>query len=190
MLAYFRLLDMDFPRRWRLNLPRDSSGEECNPWPFLEGKPLPVMSDLVISIKRQGTPLDFTFGPFDVPFVTPEVAELIQETAGEDVQLIPARLETGKPMRILVVTRLEDCFDHMRSEVAYRTDEHAKALGKPWTSGHPHTVYKLLIDPAKTENRHVLRIKTWIGPLIVSEDVKNVLERRGITGVSYLPVTS
>ena len=49
-------------------------------------------------------------------------------------------------------------------------------------------VRDLRIEPAKVGDARVLRASGWPGPLIVSEDIKQALERLGATGTKFTEV--
>ncbi|WP_323383025.1 imm11 family protein [Myxococcus dinghuensis] len=44
------------------------------------------------------------------------------------------------------------------------------------------------LDPSRVGQAHVFRVEGWLGPLIVSEDLKQALERLGATGMKFTEV--
>ncbi|WP_426730664.1 imm11 family protein [Myxococcus faecalis] len=51
------------------------------------------------------------------------------------------------------------------------------------------SVSRMRIDPAKVEGAKVFRTWSWTVALIVSEEIKEALERAGITGAKFTDVT-
>ena len=58
--------------------------------------------------------------------------------------------------------------------------------GTPW-AGHP-TWQGLRIDPTKVGDAHLFRPWGWTMVLIVSEKLKQALEREGLTGTRFTEV--
>ncbi len=51
--------------------------------------------------------------------------------------------------------------------------------------GQYFSVRDLRIDKAKVGNAKVFRLEGWTGPLIVSGEIKDALERMGATGTRF-----
>jgi hypothetical protein len=186
---YFDVIPADDLPQWFLDVPIDATGNDCDPWPFMAGRRLESYSPLTMPIADDGPAMDFSFAAFGIPVVAPELGMRLQELAGEDVQLIPVTLQDGRSISILVATRRVDCLDHQRSAIQYYSEEHAADIGRPEKVGKPNMVLKLVIDSARTEDRKVLRIKDWEGPLIVREDIARAMQQWEVTGVGFLSVT-
>jgi hypothetical protein len=116
------------------------------------------------------------------PVVHVKVATVFSELAPDDVQLIPVDVE-GQPDQylILVATRLIRCIDEKASKVRFWTPEH----GVPDKVGHSIAVDDLHIDKAKVGIAKVFRPEGWEVTLIVSEDIKDAMERMGATGTRF-----
>jgi hypothetical protein len=80
-----------------------------------------------------------------------------------------------------VATRLIRCIDEQASRIELWTHED----GVPHKVGQYASVRDLRIDKAKAGSVHVLRCEGWSSPLIVSEDIKDALERMGATGTRF-----
>jgi hypothetical protein len=184
-MRYFDIIPDDRLPQWMLDVPLNSNGDECDPWPFTEGHRLCDYGPLTIPIEYPGPAMDFSFAHFGIPIVSPEVGNKFRLVAGEDVQLLPAKLSDGRSMYVLVVARLEDCLDHERSTLTY----HQPGTGRPDKIGKPNMVVKLIIDPKRARGRKVLRIRDWEESLIVSEEVAEAMQQWEVTGVKFLPVT-
>jgi hypothetical protein len=174
--------DVYVPRRWHLDTPLDSQGRRVHDWDFKRGTPVQVEGRLKIPIEITGRPLDFSEAGTSIPVVHVRVAAMLSERAPGDVQFIPADIE-GQPDQylILVATRLIRCIDEQASEVSFWTPEH----GVPDKVGQYMGVDRLRIDKAKVGNAKVFRPKGWSSTLIVSEEIKDALERMGATGTKF-----
>jgi hypothetical protein len=104
-----------------------------------------------------------------------------------DMQLIPVDVEAhAEQFYILVCTQLVKCIDDEKSgEVRYWKPED----GRPEMTGTYRVVYAMRIDPTKVGDAQVFRTWGYEGDLIVSEDVKQALERVGATGTRFTEVT-
>jgi hypothetical protein len=186
---YFKLNDdVYIPGRWDLDTPMDAQGRKLDDWLFREGKPLSIEGRLRIPIGAgDGTVLDFTEAGIGVPIVSARAASLFAEMAPSDTQLIPVDVEAHlEPFYILVCTRVVKCIDDEKSgEVQYWRPED----GRPEMTGTYRAVYVMRIDPTKVGDAQVFRTWGYEGVLIVSEEVKQALERVGATGTRFTEVT-
>ncbi|SEU07719.1 imm11 family protein [Stigmatella erecta] len=187
---YFDLHDDVYIQgRWELGDPAGSQGREVDdPWQFAEGRPVRVEEQLRVPITHSGTPLDFSLAGVGVtPILHQRVADLLAELAPDDVQAIPVGVDgQPEPYCILVATRAIRCIDDQASaEVQYWKPED----GQPDRVGEYRAVHGMRIDPAKVGDAQVFRPWGWTVVLLVSEDVKEALERAGVTGVKFTEVT-
>jgi hypothetical protein len=174
--------DISAPQRWHLDTPVDSKGRKVFDWDFKRGTPVHVEGRLRIPVEAAGRPLDFSEAGIRIPVVHVKVASMLAEQARGDVQLIPADIK-GQPDQylVLVATRLIRCIDEKASKVRFWTPEH----GVPDKVGHYIAVDRLRIDKVKVGNAKVFRPEGWSGSLIVSEELKDALERMGATGTRF-----
>jgi hypothetical protein len=102
------------------------------------------------------------------------------------VQFLPVEVENHPgPYFILNTLRTIRCIDDARcEEVQYWRPED----GEPEKVGQYQSVVGLRIDPTKVEGAHIFRPWGWRVALLVSEDVKEALEREGITGTRFTEV--
>lgn len=186
---YFELAeDMSHPGRWLLGNPMDAQGQEVESRQFMRGESTQVEGHLRVPIYHPGTALDFSLvddGGF--PVVSRKVATVLSEVTPGDVQLFPVEVESRpEPYFLLNVTCLVKCIDDEASaEVRYWKPED----GRPERVGQYRGVYGLRIDPTKVGDAKVFRTWGWRGTLIVAEDVKEALERTGVTGLKFEEVT-
>jgi len=189
-MRYFKLSDdMSLQGRWLLGDPTDSQGQKVDdPWQFEAGGSVAIEERLKIPIYHPGSPLDFTLTDVGgAPVVHKRAASIFAELAPDDVQVIPVDVDgLLEPYCILVATRLIRCIDDNASEeVRYWKPED----GRPEKVGKYRAVYGMRIDPTKVGDAKVLRTWGWTGALIVSEDIKEALERAGVTGAKFEEVT-
>jgi hypothetical protein len=180
---FFELADdVDVPHRWHLDTPTDSQGQKVDYWQFKRGAPVHIQERLRIPVEIAGTPLDFTEANVRVPVVHVRVASMFAELAPDDVQLIPVDVE-GHPDQylILVATRLIRCIDEKASRIELWTHED----GVPHKVGQYSSVRDMRIDKAKVGSARVFRCEGWTGTLIVSEEIKDALDRMGATGTRF-----
>lgn len=174
--------DLYVPRRWHLDTPIDSQGRKVFDWDFKRGTPVHVEGRLKLPVEIPGRPLDFSWAGLSIPVVHVKVASMLAERAPGDVQLIPADIE-GQPEQylVLVATRLIRCIDEAASEVSFWTPED----GVPEKVGQYMGVDRLRIDKQKVGNAKVFRPEGWEVVLIVSEEIKDAMERLGTTGTRF-----
>ncbi|MFY2556397.1 imm11 family protein [Corallococcus terminator] len=185
---FFKLSDdVEVPGRWHLGIPMDVHGREVeDPWVFKKGVVVPHLGRLVIPRDHPGRSLDFSEAGFATPVLHARAAEVFDVLAPSDVQLIPVEIQGHSgAFSILVATRLIHCVDERASdEVAHWTPED----GQPEKVGQYRKVSGLRIDPARVGDAKVFRPWGWSVALIVSEDLKQALERLGATGTHFIDV--
>ncbi|HLL00153.1 MAG TPA: DUF1629 domain-containing protein [Myxococcaceae bacterium] len=180
---YFELADDVYvPRRWHLDVPTDSHGQQVDDRQFMYGIPVHVADRLRVPVEIAGEPLNFTLAGIGAPVVHVRVASMFAELAPEDVQLLPVDVE-GQPDQylILVATRLIRCIDEQASRIELWTHED----GVPHKVGQYASVRDMRIDKAKVGSAQVFRCEGWMSSLIVSGEIKDALERMGATGTRF-----
>jgi hypothetical protein len=180
---FFELYDdLHIRGRWQLKNPIDSAGRSVNDWDFRLGTPVRVEGRLKICLEHASRPLDFSETNSRIPLVHVKVAFVFSELAPSDVQLIPMDIE-GQPEHylILVATRRIRCIDEKASKVQFWQPED----GLPDKVGQYYAVDDLHIDKSKVGNAKVFRPEGWEGTLIISEDIKDALERMGATDTKF-----
>lgn len=183
---FFKLSDDRYvPNRWHLDTPIDSQGHKVFDWDFTKGTPVHVQGRLKIPVEIAGTPLDYSWAGLSVPVVHRKVATVLAKMAPDDIQLIPADIESLPDQHfVLVATRLIRCIDEEASKVSFWKPEH----GVPEKVGQYMGVDRLRIDKTKAGNAQVFRPEGWVVALIVSEGVKDALESMGVTGTRFTEV--
>jgi hypothetical protein len=130
--------------------------------------------------------LDFTQDAFATPVVHERVVRILERLGLHEVQFLPVEVENHPgPYFILNALRIIRCIDDARcEEVEYWRPED----GQPERVGEYQSVAGLRIDPTKVEGARIFRPWGWTLALLVSEDVKEALEREGITGTRFTEV--
>jgi hypothetical protein len=180
---FFELADdVNVPHRWHLAMPRNTQGVKVDDYEFWSGAPVHIQGRLRIPVEIAGKALDYTEAGINIPVVHVRVASLFAELAPDDVQLLPVDVE-GQPdqYNILVATRLIHCIDEQASRIELWTHED----GVPHKVGQYFSVRDMRIDKSKVGSAQVFRCEGWSGSLIVSEEIKNALERMGATGPRF-----
>jgi hypothetical protein len=107
---------------------------------------------------------------------------LFEHLAPDDVQRIPAvSAATDAELEILNVLHAEPCLDERMSTVEYFTKEDNRSD----LAGKPRSVVFLTIKPSEVNGRAVFRVRDWLGPLIVSDHVREALVAAGLTGLRF-----
>ncbi|QRN97350.1 hypothetical protein JRI60_51865 [Archangium violaceum] len=186
-MRYFRLSDdVYLPGRWELGRLSDQRGEEVWPALLMRGEPAHIEGRIKAPVKIAGKPLDFSHAAMGIPVVHVRAASVFKELAAEDVQFFPVDIE-GHPEQYLIlnVTRVVKCIDDQASEeVRYWKPED----GRPEKTGQYRAVYGMRMDPSKMGDAKVFRPWGWTVALIVSEEIKEALERIGATGTKFKEV--
>ncbi|WNG20472.1 imm11 family protein [Cystobacter fuscus] len=186
---YFRLLDdLQLPGRWELDDPVDQRGQALRTWLLARGESAHVEGRLRIPIYVPGRSLDFSLlAGAPIPVVRARVAAVFSELAPDDVQLIPVDVDgQTEPYVLLNITRVVKCIDDEASdEVRYWKLED----GQPEKLGQYRSVIGMRIDPSKVGNAGVFRTWGWELAIVVSEAIKDALERMGATGTKFQEVT-
>ncbi|MFP2904211.1 imm11 family protein [Pyxidicoccus sp. 3LFB2] len=189
-MRYFELdQNLYIPGLWYLDTPVDGSGTEVGSWLFTRGRSASVQEPLKVDLFRPGNPLDFSLADAGaVPVVHPKVADVFTSLAPGDLQTWPIQV-TGQPEPYVLVnvSRLVDCIDDAASEHVERwipEDED----DQPERAGEYRNVVGMRIDKSRVGDARVFRPWGWTTVLVVSEDIKEALERTGATGMKFREV--
>lgn len=184
-MRYFDLFDnMYIKSRWFLKTPLAEDGTEIDARTFTEGKPVDVRP-AILPIREMGVPLDFTLADHAMPVANARAARIFERLAGDDVQLIPIRVE-GQPGEYFIVnaTRALACVDEKAcEEVTFWTKDDFRAD----LAGTYKSIIGLRIDPSKARGHALFWVKDWV-QLIASEAIKEAFEKEGIIGAKFTPV--
>jgi len=184
---YYDFLDeKEIPGRWYLKVPIGPAGW-VNPEQFVSGTgPVNPEGPLKIGFRRPGDPLDYTMADRGMPVASERAAAVFREIAGKDVELVPLEVE-GRSEQYYIVNaiRTADCVDEVRSEEVSRFGPED---GRPDLLGEYRSIRLLRIDPSRTGGLDIFRVRKFEVALIVSERLKEALERANLTGLYFKPV--
>lgn len=183
--------DLHVPGRWHLTDPTDRNGRSLDHELAkarridLEGPVRLVHSEFA----ERGRPVDYSeLAGIIAPVVHVRVARLLTELAPSDVQVLLAEIEgQAKQFCVINVIREVQCIDDERcTEVEYytpRADDGSLGAARRYAS-----VIGLRIDPAKVRDEKIFRTWGWSSTIIVSDEIKQGLERIGTVGVRFTEV--
>ncbi|MFY0565489.1 imm11 family protein [Archangium lansingense] len=176
---------------WVLQGPFNEHGARLTePGKFCRGQRLDMADQadpLTFRIAQpSGTPVEFNISAIGIPVVPARVVHLFEQLGVQDVQFLPTKIASHPgPWFILNVTRVVKCIDDARCRgVTYWKPED----GEPKKVGTYRAVYDMRIDPAKTEGARIFRTWGWRVAIVVSQDIKEALEREHVTGAKFIEV--
>ncbi|CAM4492764.1 imm11 family protein [Corallococcus exiguus] len=187
-MQYFDLHEHVAEGFWFLGHPLDAQGRELDdPWQFRVGGLAHFKGKIKFPVDVEGASRDYSHAAFSTPVVNARLAALFQEMAPNDIELIPVEIDShAGPYFILNALRTIPCVDtEASSDVVYWTEED----GIPEKVGTLSFISEMRIDTSKVGDAKVFRPSEWDVVLIVSEDIKDAMERAGITGAKFEAVT-
>lgn len=176
--------DINYPERWYLD---EIAGDNINKgynWQFLTGDGV-VDQRYILSLTRDGVEMDFTLtSAFVVPIVSDRLKNALSSVEG--VRFFEITLErerqTFRQYYAMVTDKMIDCFDEEASVYQVFTPDDPV---RPDRAGDYHSVLRLVVDPIKAAGHDIFRIKRYPTALIVSDRVKRILEKRGLSGLRF-----
>jgi len=185
MMRYFELRDdMLIAKRWHLGEVVASSGDE----PRLR---VGISFDageqpLKVEVGQVGKALEYSSTSFAVPIARLSLGEAIEQVAAGDVQRIPVNMPGYHDFEVLNSVRVVRCLDENRSEFTKWTkNDHRAHL-----AGQYRMVTRLkIMSEHVPADAHFFRVEGWLVALIVSEKVKEAMERVGCLGAKFVAVT-
>jgi hypothetical protein len=184
MTRYYSL-GMTDEDRWHLDLDQHfADGSPVDIWAYSRCEVIKHPKPVPFRIQVQGKRVDYNPTAFLVTVVSERMARVLEESAANDVQVIPAIVNgTTDRWNVINIITCVDCIDHHRSLIYYYPrDDHEKP-------GKPRGVLKLAVDAELIGDPQVLHPKDWVVATIVSEKVKMAVERIGASGIDFMLVT-
>jgi Immunity protein family (Imm11) len=175
-----------FPDKWFLDEPLSAKGDEIDAREFTEGALYQGIPPARVPIGNPGQEVAFNLAAFDMPVVSTRVAEAVSRIAADDVQFFPVEIPGAREeYQILNAVHSLDCLDETRSEFTrWQEGDHRSDL-----IGQYRMISTIRIDPARTRNHQLFRIKNWPMALLVSEKVVNALGDTPDLGVVFEPAS-
>jgi hypothetical protein len=182
---FFRLLpDSAIADLWFLGEPIGNDDTPIDPRTFTSSRRFgKVDSELRLPVKIQGRVCRFSFGPFDMPVVTPDVRDSLAALVRDEVEFIPATA-ADREVAILNVVRTADCINVDRT-VGERWTE---LDGFPKKVGKYRTIAEIVLDPQKIAN-DLFRIEGWKIALVASERLIDAAQLDKVEGLAMEAVT-
>jgi len=185
-MKYYRVLDeLNEPKdRWFLKSINVVDKNVISAWEFSQPNQieLPTTEKIVISLRENGVPLDFTFADFDILIVNERVALLLSE---DECQLIPIEVQGVVDSHlyfICVLLTCVDCLDESRSVYEKFTIDDPI---RPDKAGQYKSIYKLFIDQQKVDKHRIFRLKNADSIIIANEELRRKFLNNGITGLQF-----
>lgn len=160
-----------------------SPAGRVNPNDFRIGKQFLNPIDLFINTKLDHS-FDFNMAAFEVPIISPRLADVLKTEFVPDRQFIPVEIG-GEPYYILNALHTIRCLDESNSTFTKWT----QADERPELVGEYRMVTSLRIDSELAEGADFLRIDGWNVPLIVSDSVKTLFDRIAVREAIFAKVT-
>jgi hypothetical protein len=176
------------PGRWTLGYLRDKAGHTL---PLSYG--IPFGGNKVDGKVFAGSePTDFSEAGNSVPVVRAKLAKAIVAAVDNDVQCIPLVLEGFPGFVVLNALRVVDCIDLKKSGFERLSDEdiaEKRSRGVPveyrYGDGDEDGTDVYIDGSRVPDDAHIFRTKGFETNLIVSERLKEVMERNGCIGARF-----
>ena len=165
---------------WFLHNLHTQNGKKIDEFIFQYGEYVTVAEDIFYNIEIQGVVPDLCFAGVNAsPVVCQGIADEIRKLVNDDVQILPVNV-TGCQQKFFITNPLKifDCID-MKNSQYMEFDQ--PPLPK-------HSFIKLVIDESKV-SAHIFRPKNWEIAFIVSEEIKNILDKYNMDGIVFRKVT-
>ena len=175
----------NYPDQWFLSEPLAADGGEIDARDFTHGRkyrgPLPA----IVPVGNPGRELAFSFGAFNMPVVSRDVASAIQKVAGRDVEFFAVDVPASKGEYLILnaLCRLA-CLDEERSEFTrWEPDDN-----RPDRLGRYKMISEIRLDPSRIGRHHIFRIKDATFSLLASDVLKDAIHDIPDLGVKFRSV--
>lgn len=179
-MKYYKIIDdLDLPQKWILgNVNFANDGDF---WKYIRAGKVDVPNyELTVDVRKKGNKADFNLADFELFIVNEKVKRLIQI---DGVQFVPVDVINEKEnFFILVLNKEIDCVDEEKSIFDKWLDNDPI---RPDKAGQYKTFYKLILDSRKVGNNDIFRVKKNNSIAIISEKLKDILEKNSIKGIKY-----
>lgn len=174
--------DEGVSERWHLKTPYYTDPKDTIYWTLTSGTPVKVPGVVTVPIQYEGPEIDFTLAGFDVPVVRSELLDAMVGLDPKGIQRVRCAIPAHPGFEILVATRAIACVDERGSKFVKWTEDD----GRPDKTGSYRMFTRLVIDDLKIpKGVHIFRVEGWTIALVVSEDMKQVMESTGCSGIVF-----
>jgi hypothetical protein len=173
-MKYYRIHDKnsDRPARWFLASPIAANGGEIDARIFTAGRAVKDPGPLILPVRRQGPPQEFTLADFELPVLADTFAQELEQIAKSDIQRFSVSIKgSSEKYSIINIVSVVPCLDEGRSDVTFWPPD----SGAPDMEGKYLTVSNIHVDPSKIENQRIFRLQGWHSAIIVAEPVGALL---------------
>ena len=181
-MNYYRLLDdIHFRGRWHLGELRhqDGTAVDLDSGMAVDDAPLHCV------VTTSGVPMEFCLTSFNAPVVSERVASVVLRLARQSIQPAEVEVEGHGHFVGLNVTRRVVCLDEKRTYATKWTRQD----GRPDKVGRYRMVAALHIDASSVPaGCHAFRVWGWEVAMVVSVDMKDLMESQGVAGAVFVPV--
>ncbi len=184
-MKYYRLKDdIEYPNRWYLGDILDVDG-----WELLSSVPK-IDNKLDVELYQDGDEMDFTLSEvYGIPIVSEKVKQALEFLS--EIRFIPLtvtrRRDSCNSQYFAMVILLDvDCVDEGMSE--FQKFEINDPV-RPDKAREYRSFTTLRLNPENILGIDIFRLKKFETAIIVSEQVKTILEAIGATGLNFSSVT-
>ncbi|WP_310820953.1 imm11 family protein [Stratiformator vulcanicus] len=167
--------------QWVLSISRAfDDGTPVDRWAFIRCKKYEGAIPIPFDVASCGPATDYNPTAFGAQIVSAKFAAIVRDVAKDSVQFVPASVH-GSDNDWFVMNELEsrNCVDLTHSWVQ-RYEE-----GDGDRAGTIRGIAKLVIDPPRADNLHMLRLREYKMVTIISETLQSRLESKEVTGIEY-----
>ena len=183
-MNYYHILSDDsaYADRWFLGEPLADAGSQLDAREFRYGQPYSGPAPRIVPVEGAGRRVAFNLAAFDMPVVSSEIADILEQLAPLDIQRYRVVVDSDIcGYEILNLVSQERCVDEARSNVRKWGPED----GRPDKVGHYREFDPLVVDAQRTHGRHLFRIWGSLVELIVSGDVRDAISSVPDLGVVF-----
>lgn len=164
-----------------------ADGEPFNNW-ALAGWPGEVVPAGVLETRvvQHGPVTDVNFAGYGGVLVVSDKMRDLLEEADADVAFREIRVAgaavNGRSFWVLDVLQSLDCVDEEASELEFFEENDPV---RPDRAGHIRSMFRLVLDPARTEGHPIFRLKRNTGTIIVTGTLRECMQAEGINGMDW-----
>lgn len=180
-MKYYRLVeDMARYNKWYLTEVSNISHEEQ--WNFTMKPFYSIDKELLLSIKIDGEQTDFTENlTYDIPIISHKLREILHPY-GISTSKVNIQNKNVIEDYYAIGVDIIDCVDEDKSKyIKYEKDD----LARPDKAGDYKVFNKMVLNLNKINGKHIFRIKGYLVYLVVSEEIKSIIENNNVVGCLF-----